>query len=46
MTDAYKLEFFVEDDGTEPVLAWIKNDLTAAHETVTQDRDILMSKYT
>jgi hypothetical protein len=30
MTDAYKLEFFVEDDGTEPVLAWIKNDLTAA----------------
>jgi hypothetical protein len=30
MTGAYKLEFFAEDDGTEPVLAWIKDDLTAA----------------
>lgn len=30
MTGAYKLEFFVEDDGTKPVLAWIKNDLTPA----------------
>jgi hypothetical protein len=30
MADAYKLEFFAEDDGTKPVLAWIKNDLTAA----------------
>jgi hypothetical protein len=30
MADVYDLEFFVEDDGTEPVLAWIKNDLTAA----------------
>ena len=30
MTGGYKLEFFVEDDGTEPVLEWIKNDLTAA----------------
>jgi len=30
MTGAYKLEFFVENDGTKPVLAWIKNDLTAA----------------
>jgi hypothetical protein len=89
MADVYDLEFFVEDDGTEPVLAWIKNDLTATqrqaigtamrrilqadgvqvcstpwgrqlggglfefrvrrtgdHETVIQDRDILMSKYT
>jgi hypothetical protein len=24
------LEFFAEDDGTKPVLAWIKNDLTPA----------------
>jgi len=30
MADVYDLEFFAEDDGTEPVLAWIKNDLTAA----------------
>ena len=30
MADAYTLEFFAEDDGTKPVLAWIKNDLTAA----------------
>jgi hypothetical protein len=30
MADVYKLEFFAEDDGTMPVLAWIKNDLTAA----------------
>lgn len=30
MSDAYELEFFAEDDGTMPVLAWIKNDLTAA----------------
>jgi hypothetical protein len=30
MADVYKLEFFAEDDGTKPVLAWIKNDLTAA----------------
>lgn len=30
MTGAYKLEFFAEDDGTKPVLAWIKNDLTPA----------------
>jgi hypothetical protein len=30
MADVYDLEFFVEDDGTMPVLAWIKNDLTAA----------------
>ncbi len=30
MTDTYKLEFFAEDDGTKPVLAWIKNDLTSA----------------
>jgi hypothetical protein len=30
MTDTYKLEFFAEDDGTKPVLAWIKNDLTPA----------------
>jgi hypothetical protein len=30
MTGAYRLEFFAEDDGTEPVLAWIKDDLTAA----------------
>ena len=30
MADVYDLEFFVEDDGTEPVLAWIKDDLTAA----------------
>jgi hypothetical protein len=29
MTDTYELEFFAEDDGTKPVLAWIKNDLTA-----------------
>jgi DNA-binding XRE family transcriptional regulator len=29
MTDTYELEFFAEDDGTEPVLAWINNDLTA-----------------
>ena len=28
MPDAYQLEFFTEDDGTKPVLAWIKNDLT------------------
>lgn len=28
MTDIYELEFFVEDDGSQPVLAWIKN-LTA-----------------
>ena len=26
----HTLEFFVEDDGTEPVLAWITDDLTAA----------------
>lgn len=30
MADAYKLEFFVEDDGTKPVLTWIKDDLSAA----------------
>lgn len=30
MTDIYELEFFAEDDGTKPVLAWIKNDLTPA----------------
>jgi hypothetical protein len=30
MTGAYKLEFFADDDGTKPVLAWIKNDLTPA----------------
>lgn len=30
MTDVYKLEFFAEDDGTKPVLAWIRDDLTAA----------------
>jgi len=29
MMGTYKLEFFAEDDGTKPVLAWIKNDLTA-----------------
>jgi hypothetical protein len=29
VTGAYELEFFAEDDGTKPVLAWIKNDLTA-----------------
>jgi hypothetical protein len=23
MTGTYELEFFAEDDGTEPVLAWI-----------------------
>ncbi len=28
MADVYELEFFAEDDGTKPVLAWIKNDLT------------------
>lgn len=30
MADVHELEFFAEDDGTEPVLAWIKDDLTAA----------------
>jgi hypothetical protein len=30
MTDIYELEFFAEDDGTKPVLAWIKKDLTPA----------------
>jgi hypothetical protein len=30
MTATYKLEFFAEEDGTKPVLAWIKNDLTPA----------------
>ncbi len=30
MTEAHELEFFTEDDGTKPVLEWIKNDLTAA----------------
>jgi hypothetical protein len=30
MADVYELEFFAEDDGTKPVLAWIKNDLTPA----------------
>jgi hypothetical protein len=30
MADACELEFFAADDGTKPVLAWIKNDLTAA----------------
>jgi hypothetical protein len=30
MADVYKLEFFAEDDGTEPVLAWIKDGLTVA----------------
>jgi len=28
--DAYELEFYAEDDGAKPVLAWIKNDLTPA----------------
>jgi hypothetical protein len=30
MTETYELEFFTEDDGTKPVLTWIRNDLTAA----------------
>jgi hypothetical protein len=30
MADRYELEFFAEDDGTKPVLAWVKNDLTPA----------------
>jgi hypothetical protein len=30
MADAYELEFYAEDDGAKPVLAWIKNDLTPA----------------
>ena len=29
MASVYQLEFFAEDDGTKPVLAWIKTDLTA-----------------
>jgi hypothetical protein len=29
MAEVYELEFFAEDDGTKPVLAWIKYDLTA-----------------
>ena len=33
MTGAYKLEFFAEDDGTKPVLAWIKNDLDPPADT-------------
>jgi hypothetical protein len=30
MANAYELEFFAADDGAKLVLAWIKNDLSAA----------------
>lgn len=29
MVDTHELEFFATDDGTKPVLTWIKDDLTA-----------------
>jgi hypothetical protein len=34
MIGTYKLEFFAEDDGTTPVLAWIRNDLTPAERRI------------